>query len=278
MFTQRFAEAVRHGSRRKLKYFWTGRRDDGWTVGYTAAMLHALGRDKEAEAMADELLAIPGTDRVSWLTTRMVSLAGQGRVAEIERLLSENEGLRKPNDASATSSRATLAAWELRAHGHVDDARRIARSGLSWFERQRSQGRLDDQMLDGYVDLLWQAEEWEQLARAALEMTSRAEAPESYRMSALSLLALAQHKRGNPANARVTLAGLDAFLPDAVPGEVDFNRSKALFAMEDWEHAMDAFRAAYDKGHYAARLHDIRHRMLPDAERYPPFRALVAPR
>jgi hypothetical protein len=239
-----------------------------------------LGRFDEELAMADELAEVAPTLAVNQVSMRIAAHAGMGHVAEVERLVMESIGLRnQPGDGAATVSRAILAAGELRAHGRTADAERIARLGLPWFERRLQAGRLTDEELDGYIDVLALAEDWSTLLRMVDEMLRRFPRGDALALavSAASHGSIALSRMGQREAAEAMLMRIDRLtLTDTT--EMDLFRARALFAMDEPTRGMDAFREAYDAGFWLARSYNVRHRFFVGAEAYAPFRVLVGSR
>jgi class 3 adenylate cyclase/tetratricopeptide (TPR) repeat protein len=104
-----------------------------------AHVLHQLGRPAEALQVAMASRAIAAHDdlfaQVRWRGAAARSLAGQGQVAEAERLAAEAVGIAEPTDvlsmrADALLDQAAVAA----AAGRPGDARRSARAALALYQ------------------------------------------------------------------------------------------------------------------------------------------------
>lgn len=283
--TQRLEEAVRHGARRQLHSYWSEpARRRTLTYVWTAHALHNLGRFQQELAMATELATVAPTLEVNRLTMAIQAHAGLGHLSEVERLVASNVGLRNPEGVgAATASRATVAAWELRAHGHPDAARRVAESGVPWFQRRDSSGTLTMEELDGYLDILWQAERWEaaiEVAGRIVARVDRGEGHKAYAASALSIMGIAEARLGRSDGALQAARRIDALMrdPPQGDGELEFFKARLLFAVGDAVGGMDAFREAYLKGFWGARSAHIRHRLIREAAEYAPFRELTRAR
>jgi serine/threonine-protein kinase len=278
---QRHEEGARIGARRNLPSYWSDpARRQPLTRIWTAHVLHALGRYDEELAMADELAEVAPELKLNQVNMRIAASAGLGKVAELERLLDESIGLmNRPGEGVASASRAFLVAGELRAHGRPADAVRLARRGLPWFERQASERTLTDNELDGYIDLLALAEQWEELVRQCEVMVARFPRGDAsaYAVSASSQAAVGYSRLGVHDKAQASVARIDRMtVPDSTVRAMV--KARALFEMGEHERAMDAFRLAYTNGYWVVRSFNTRHRMFVRAEQYAPFRALVAPR
>jgi hypothetical protein len=106
-----------------------------------AHVLHRLGRPDEALQMALASQAIAAHDdlfaQVRWRGAAARSLAGQGRLAEAERLAAEAVGIAAPTDmltmhGDALLDQAVVAA----AAGRPGDAARAARDALALYQAQ----------------------------------------------------------------------------------------------------------------------------------------------
>ncbi len=159
------------GDVEKLDWKSFGRWMQGsWVLGIAANSHHMLG-EYVAELAVTEFGVRLYPDMLNVRGDRARALAALGRVAEVDRTITESLAIRSQID---TPGEVMLtAAQELRAHGHPDDARRIAFQCADWYatltgkEAEAGGGALN------HVECLWLAERWQEARSEADAVAKR---------------------------------------------------------------------------------------------------------
>ena len=140
-----------------------------WVLGVASSAHHLLG-EYEAELAVAELGVRLYPDMLNVRGDKVRALAALGRIAEVDRAITEALAIRSRTD---TPGEVLLtAAQELRAHGHPDEAQGMASRCADWYAAPTGEEAGPEAMSLNRVECLWLAERWQDarsLADAAVE-------------------------------------------------------------------------------------------------------------
>ena len=271
--TNRPLEAISYGKYRDVPTILTRlQRGRVWSHSGQGYSLHMLGRYKEELAMALETRQEFPNSAVEWITMEIQARAGLGQVQEVERLVSESEGLQ--GGGFWVSSRAMLAGVELAAHGYREAARAMFRRNVEWFRTAAAQqSRHTARIASDSLGALMAVEDYRSTFSAAQSWLAH----DSLNADALYFAGLSAAWLGDRATALRMEARLAALKQPYLFGQATEGRAAIVAALGDKGRALDLLRQAYREGHYFGHT---AHRE-PDFEplhNYPPFREFLRPK
>jgi predicted Zn-dependent protease len=234
-----------------------------------ARLLHRLGRFQESLKSAEHAVSTAPDQR--WITTQQITaLAALGRVDEIIVIL---ERLTMEEEAGALGVNAMPFGWELAAHGHPDEARKLYEWILAWWDNAAPDFKEHAWGVELHADVL-------------LELGRVSEAGRLYRSW------VPEPDEGPVASRRTMIAITAAAEGDTAAAEREIERLASLNAEEAHRVAFTqaviaasigqkARSVAYLKRAFAegARYTDVFH-CHPGLARlrgYPPFEQLLRP-
>ncbi len=135
-----------------------------WTAGAAILRLAALAHHQLGEYKAELAVAELGErhypDLLALRRDRVRALAALGRVAELDRVVTDSLTVR--GGAVGAGDVMLAAAMELRAHGHADASRRTAAQCAAWFAGPTATELGPLRRGTGQVDCLWLAERFDE--------------------------------------------------------------------------------------------------------------------
>lgn len=201
------------------------------------------------------------------------ALAGLGRTEELEELIDDT--LITPSQSAYPSRPRAMPAYvmlaaaeELRAHGRLEDSRKMAGRAVDWYRSRVGEEARQENIRSGLRDALYQAELWEEAQRVFT--TLAAEHPDNvYYKGRLGTLAA---RRGD----RVAARRIADELRRLASPDHTYSIACITVLLGDKEGAVALLREAVSQGGY-----DFIYRHSMDLESlrgYPPFADLVKPR
>jgi tetratricopeptide (TPR) repeat protein len=199
------------------------------------------------------------------------ALAALGRIDEVDRVV--DECLTTPAVPISAGSVMLVAVEELRAHGQMEESRRLADRAVEWHRRRaRAKGEAAGHR-DGLGRALYLAERWDEAGEVFEDLSGEDPDNVDYR-GFLGSLAV---RRGHPGLAQSIsneLANLDR------KGLYGFHtyRLACIAALQgDSERAVQLLRDAFAQGHpFTVQVH--REVDLESLWEYPPFQELIRPK
>jgi len=246
-------------------------RQGTWFVRVSAQAHHYL-REYDGE-LADAALCLkyyPGDQSCRENQVRV--LAAQGKLDELNRAIEES--LASPSSSGYSAGTVMLeAAEELRAHGHPDEAVRIAQRAEQWYAARRPDDAEGEVTPANRAEILWMAGRWKE-ARDVAEQFAR-DNPRSMIPEGLRGVMAAR------AGDRKTAAACDAFLSaidrPTAKGPALVWRAYIAAQLGEKDRAVEFLRDAFAKGAAFDRyLH--RYVYLEPLQGYPPFEELLKPK
>jgi tetratricopeptide (TPR) repeat protein/predicted Ser/Thr protein kinase len=213
----------------------------GW-VDTIAQAHHMLGQyDQEREVGARALAAVPGTPLGYLAEAR--ALAAQGRADDLFKVL--DACLTVPPTARPRPGTVfvTVAA-ELRAHGHAEDATRVAEQALRWLDGlDTTMARsVPTQMLRG--EALTLLERWSDASAVFAKVAASAKSS----IDARSEIGVIAARRGDVKAARTMIDELARFNRPYVRGAHTLGRARIVAALGERERTIDLLREAFAEG------------------------------
>jgi tetratricopeptide (TPR) repeat protein len=246
-------------------------RQGTWFVRVSAQAHHYL-REYDGE-LADVALCLkyyPGDQSCRENQVRV--LAAQGKLDELNRAIEES--LASPSSSGYSAGTVMLeAAEELRAHGHPDEAVRIAQRAEQWYAARRPDDAEGEVTPANRAEILWMAGRWKE-ARDVAEQFAR-DNPRSMIPEGLRGVMAAR------AGDRKTAAACDAFLSaidrPTAKGPALVWRAYIAAQLGERDRAVEFLRDAFAKGAAFDRyLH--RYVYLEPLQGYAPFEELLNPK
>jgi tetratricopeptide (TPR) repeat protein/TolB-like protein len=241
-----------------------------WLLGVAAFSHHLLG-EHDAELKVAELGMRLYPDMLNERTDQVRALAALGRFAGLDRAVMDALTIRarrgSPGEVVLT------AAQELRAHGHADEARRMASRCADWHASHASEGRGKVGFALNQVECLWLAERFSG-ARSLADEVVKQRPDDEFAMGYRAILAARAGERDLAAAADKAIAGMDDL--DA-RGDYSWMRACIAAQLGERDRAVELLRAALANGF---RLKGYLHvyAFLEPLHGYAPFEELVAPK
>ena len=249
-------------------------KDPGWTRDWWLAVIyrdqayHLLGDFQSELKVVREALRRDPDSRL-WLQAEVKALAGLGRVTEVLSICQRAVAL-SPEPAKVEWWPCDQALLELAAHGHMEEARALARSLLPGREKHAVAVATDGALARASL-FAWVAE-WEMVDSAVREVSDSNANGREY----LELLSLVQAFRKDKPGAMHTLLRIDSLTArDGNPyaGGDSFHRAGVFALLGERDAAIDFLEQAFREGfgriplHWAGPLDALRG--------YPRFDALI---
>jgi len=250
-------------------------RNPGWTRDWAAGVItrdqayHSLGDyRRELEVVREALRREP--DSRLWLQSEVKALAGLGRIAELDTICKRAISL-KP-EAGVEWWPCDQALLELASHGHMGDARSLARRLLPAREKEIAGIAMNGAL--ARAETFATVTEWAEVESALRAVPAGATGDREY----LELLSLAQAFRGNRPGVEQTLHRIDSLtarMGDPYAGGDAFHRAGVAALLGDRDVAVDLLAKAFREGFARIPLHWAG--PFDGMRRYPPFDALAHP-
>jgi tetratricopeptide (TPR) repeat protein/TolB-like protein len=240
-------------------------------VATAAAAYHLLGEhEAELEVVRFGLDRYP--DSLYLRLKQVKALAALGRVPEVEEVITEvvhaaSQGI-KGRDV------VIGACMELRAHGHPEDARRIASKAADRYAKEPRQEPEPVNDVLAHVQYLSLAERWQE-ARDLARRTYEAHPDDLDAQASWGIAAARAGDREVAETIAQTLATRDpgSHSPEWVPL---WSRAAIAAQLGEKERVMELLRQALGRGAWYIELH-VDHNLEP-LHGYPPFEELVKPK
>ena len=260
----RHEEAAGYARHLQDTTFWTAstRRGPGLRTCICQA-LHALGRYPEELKHALALRRESPEDPAFYLTAEIMARAALHQPDEVERAVSEGEGL-ETQGILANLSRAWVAGVELRAHGDSAGALRAFERATAWHLQRLDGGDSTFERVEALVESLAYGLRWDEV-RVRLPLLAGLASSPAESAWAIWYRALLEARTGNrPAalEAIKRFEGLD--LRDSKPPYQSRPHllARIYSAMGDTTEAIAKFREAFALGEQNLRSHWLWHREL----------------
>jgi tetratricopeptide (TPR) repeat protein len=258
------------GDVEKLDWKTLGRWVQGPGLLRVAAFAHHLLGEHEAELAVAEFALRLYPDSLIVRRDQVRALAALGRVAEVDRVVTESLAIR---GRLATPGHVMLAAaQELRAHGHADASRRVAAQGAAWFAGA-SPAEVDPfSKASSQIECLWLAERFDE-ARTEADRFAEASPKELWATGYRGILAARAGDRRVAEAVDRQLAGLDAARS---AGEPTYLRACIAAQLGERDRAVELLRGTVARGFaFVNYLHT--YTFLEPLHGYPPFEELIKP-
>jgi tetratricopeptide (TPR) repeat protein/TolB-like protein len=266
-----------------------------WHFTVLARAYHMLGEYEHELELADRAIrTLP--DLVTVRNGKVRALAALGRTAELDAVIDESLGVQ--SRAGTPGDLMLQASWELRVHGHRDDAVRMATRAADWLRGRPPAEKEKEEYHPALANALYAAERWEE-ARALFEQLSaehpvasgykgppeaqltREDEPDSLRISRaidyLGALGAVAARRGDRAEALRISDRLAAISGPFLYGSHTYWRADITALLGEKQRAVDLLREAFAQGYsYDASIHQDMD--LEPLWNYGPFRELLKPK
>jgi predicted Zn-dependent protease len=241
-----------------------------WVLGVAAFAHHLLG-EYEAELKVAEFGVHLYPDMLNVRQDKVRALAALGRVADVDRTITESLGVR--SQTQAPGDVMLTAAEELRAHGHTEDARRIAARCAEWYGALTGEEAAHSNVPLNHIECLWLTERWPEAADLAQALVKRTPT-DPYAMGYRGILAAR-------AGDRATADAMDKALAENTEGRmaarVSWARACIAAQRGERDQAMSLLREAL--GHGFTDLGALHvYVFLEPLRGYPPFEELLKPK
>lgn len=258
------------GDVEKLDWKTLGHWVQGPGLLRVVAFAHHLVGEYEAELAVAEFALRLYPDSLIVRRDQVRALAGLGRVAEVDRVVTESLAIR---GRGATPGHVMLAAaQELRAHGHADASRRVAAQGAGWFAALTGEEASSLQVQQTRIECLWLAERFDE-ARTVADRLAKAFPQDLWALGFRGILAARAGDRQVAEAVDRQLAGLDAAQS---AGEPTYLRACIAAQRGERDRAVELLRGSMARGFaFVNYLHT--YTFLEPLHGYPPFEELIKP-
>jgi TolB-like protein/tetratricopeptide (TPR) repeat protein len=240
-----------------------------WLLG-TAAFAHHLLGEYEAELEVAEFGRRIYPDQLNVRQDQVRALAALGRIADVDKVV--NESLAVGSRTETPGDVMLTAAEELRAHGHADEARRMAAQGAQWYAALTGDDAKSINTRLNEVECLWVAERWQEaspLAEAAAQQAPTNRFAKGYR-------AILAARSGDRAVAEAVDRALAEEDDVRRRGTYSWLRACVAAQLGDKDRAVALLREAFAHGfNWIRGLHV--YIFLEPLHGYPPFEELIKP-
>ncbi|MGE5237108.1 MAG: protein kinase domain-containing protein [Acidobacteriota bacterium] len=259
------------GDVEKIDWKILGRWIQGtWLLNVASFCHHLLGEDEAALAVAEfgERLY---PDMLNVRADKVRALAALGRIADVDRTIAESLTIRSQTEMPG--SVMIMAAEELRAHGHADDAHRIAAQCAEWYAGLTGVEATHASVPSARAECLWLAERWQD-ARAYVVAVADGRPTNPVLAGYGGILAAKTGDRAAAQTVETQLALLD---DTASRGRFSWLRACIVAQLGDRDRAVGLLRDALGHGFTdVAALHV--YVFLEPLHGYAPFEELIEPK
>ena len=265
-------EALEHiGDVEKFDWKLFGQWTQGsWVLGVAALSHHRLG-EYEAELAVAEFGVRIYPDILKLSQDRVRALAALGRLAEVERVVTESLAMRS---RTGTPGEVMLtAAQELRAHGHPDEARRMASRGADWYAALTGDEASPAATSLNRVECLWLAERWQD-ARSLADAVVESRPTDIFARGYRGIIAARAGDRAVAEKADRDLAAEDDV---RLRGNGSWLRACIAAQGGERDQALELLRVALAHGVGAGDYLHV-YAFLEPLHGYPPFEELIEPK
>jgi len=258
------------GDAEKIDWKAIGRWTQGVLLLRVVSFAHHLVGEYQSELAIAELGVRLYPDSLIVRRDQVRALAALGRIAEVDRVVTESLAIR---GRVATPGHVMLAAaQELRAHGHADASRRVAAQGAAWFGGLTGEEASPMEVQLGRVDCLWLAERWDE-ARTVADQLAKASPQDRWATGYRGILAARAGDRAVAEAIDRQLAGFDA---TRTQGEPTYLRACIAAHLGERDRAVELLRGSVARGFsFVNYLHT--YTFLEPLHGYPPFEELIKP-
>ncbi len=194
------------GNVEELDWKTIGQWAQGALLLRVVALAHHQFGEYQAELAVSDLGVRHYPDLLALRRDRVRALAALGRVAEVDRVVSDSLAVR--GRMGGAGDVMLTAAMELRAHGHADASRRAAVQCAAWFAGPTGNELGPIRTGAGQVDCLWLAERFDEARRVADRLAETAP-QDTFAASYRGILGARSGDRAAGDGADRHLAGLD---------------------------------------------------------------------
>jgi tetratricopeptide (TPR) repeat protein len=250
--------------------FWYGHVTGSWRFLILADAHHMLGEsDKELETARRGREYFPNLVSLRAIEAR--AFAAMGRIQEVENVIDDSLSL--PSGRMTSGEVLLEAAEELRAHGHLADAKEMASRAVGLYRTRAGEEAENDRNRYGLARALYLAEKFEEAQVLFRQLASEKPDTIAYK-GYLGALAVRQ---GDPETALRIAAELEAIDRPYVFGAHTYWRGCIAALLGDRESAVQLLRDAFAQGfRYDVSIHrDVN---LEPLRGYPPFQELLRPK
>ena len=242
-----------------------------WTIRRSAFAHHLLG-GYEAELADAELGLKYFPSFVTLREDKVRALAALGRLGELDAVIEES--LSMPAGRNGSAGTVMLeAAEELRAHGHPDEAVRLANRAEDWYA-SRPAGTTEGTVAGANrAEILWIAQRWRE-ARGVAEEFAR-DNPRS--VHAKGILGVNAARDGDRATAVAYRDALSSETRPFAKGYASYWRACISAQLDEKDRAVALLQEAFARG-LAFDQYIHRYVYLEPLHGYPPFEELIKPK
>jgi tetratricopeptide (TPR) repeat protein/TolB-like protein len=241
-----------------------------WLLNAAAFSHHLLG-EYEAELEVANLGRRHYPDLLNIRQDEVRALAALGRVADVDRVVTESLAIGSrtvtPGDVMLT------AAEELRAHGHLEDGRRIAVKAADWFGALTGDDARSVNARLSQIESLWIAERWQE-ARALADAVEKQAPTNPYAGGYRAILAA---RSGDRTVANAADRALSEVRAVRAVGNAWWLRACIAAQLGDKDRAVSLLREAFAHGFGGLKILHV-YVFLEPLHSYPPFEELIKPR
>jgi tetratricopeptide (TPR) repeat protein len=247
-----------------------GRASGAWRISQLTNALHMLGNYRQELKEAREgQKYYPNNWRFHAYEAR--ALAALGKISAVRKVVDKSLEI---VSSERTAGRVMLeAAWELRAHGHIEAYQEIANLAVQWYQNRLRMKEVNEEMHHDLAKALYTAERWDE-AQSAFDGLME-DYPENieYR-GRIGLLAARKGEREKALGISEELKSIDR---PYLFGEHTYMRALIASLLGEKEQAVVLLRDAFAQGLlFGAYLH---HEMdLEPLRNYKPFQELIRPK
>jgi TolB-like protein len=242
-----------------------------WLLRIAAVAHHLLGQ-YEAELEVADFGARLYPDMLNLRQRRVSALAALGRIDQLAQTITDSLAIQSrtesPGDVMLT------AAEELRAHGHPEDARRIAAQGAAWYAALAEDQAARPAVAVNRIELLWLAGQLDEARRVA----DAALAKGSTHLYLTGYRGIVAARSGDLATARSVERELATAGGDTLwRGDVFWLRACIAAQLGDRDEAVALLREALAQGFRDPQSLHV-YAFLEPLHGYPAFEELIAPK
>jgi tetratricopeptide (TPR) repeat protein len=241
-----------------------------WRIGMLAKALHMLGNYKlELKEVLKGQKYYPNR---LWLRAfEARALAALGKIDAVREVIEKSLVV---VSSSGTPGDVMLeAAWQLRAHGHMEAYQEIANRAVGWYQDRLRLKEVNEDMRHDLATALYTAERWDE-AQAVFEELAEDDPENIEYQGRIGLLAA---RRGERDKALKIFKELESIDRPYLFGDHTYMRARIASLLGEREQAVALLENAFAQGLlYGAYLH---HEMdLEPLRNYKPFQELLKPK
>jgi len=246
------------------------RQIGAWIFTQLTDALHMLGdyRQELKEARKGQKYY---PDRLRFYTIEARALAALGKIDEVREVVEESLVIvssdRTPGDVMLE------AAWELRAHGHMEVYQEIANQAVEWYKNRRQMRDVNEEMRHDLAKALYAAEKWDEAESMFEELME--DFPENIQYQGrMGLLAA---RKGEREKALAISEELESIDRPYLLGAHTYMRARIASLLGEKERAVVLLQDAFAQGLFYGSY--LLHKMdFEPLRNYKPFQELLKPK